>query len=214
LRSFRALLLLLLRPHPTGVLSWASEDVNAEPEVLLLAAAMIGVAASSRHLPSSLHVSDQYSCLILRWATTVPGLDQVSAPTRADVVSLQRDGRHINLLIGRNVATTWTALGHPQRLVWQSSLSPTDQLAVGVAETCNWTDCLMTVAVARMATVEPARGAVRVVMDGRATVRQEVVVEQFLARLAEVDDTALDAAIEAAQAVGPRPKAQARKRRK
>jgi hypothetical protein len=91
LRTAKGLLLFLLRPDPAAVTSWLTEDINAEREIIALAAIFAGIAHRSTGLPSELRGSDTLQHLLCDWIASGVNSGDITlphAPTLA--VTLER----------------------------------------------------------------------------------------------------------------------------
>lgn len=101
LRAAKGLLLFLLRPDPAAVKSWMKEDINAENEVIALAATFAGIAHRSTGLPSELRGSDALQHLLYDWiASGVNGGDITLPHTPTPAVTLLREAATLVLATG------------------------------------------------------------------------------------------------------------------
>jgi hypothetical protein len=91
LRAAKGLLLFLLRSDPSSVRTWLNEGINAEPEVIALAAVFAGIAHRSTGLPSELRGSDVLQHSLFDWiAAGVNGSDIGLPHAAASVMRLER----------------------------------------------------------------------------------------------------------------------------
>ena len=80
LRAAKGLLLFLLRPDPAAAKSWLREDINAEHEVIALAAIFAGIAHRSTGLPSELRGSDTLQHLLYDWIASGVSSGDITLP--------------------------------------------------------------------------------------------------------------------------------------
>jgi hypothetical protein len=98
LKAAKGLLLFLLRPDPAAARSWLTEDINAEHEIIALAAMYTGVAHRSTGLPSELRGSDTLQHLLGDWIASGVNGDDISLPhAPSPAVILER--REANLVL-------------------------------------------------------------------------------------------------------------------
>lgn len=93
LRAAKGLLLFLLRPDPAATKTWLREDINAEHEVIALAAIFAGIAHRSTGLPSELRGSDTLRHLLYDWIASGASSGDIALPhaRAASVRLLPRD---------------------------------------------------------------------------------------------------------------------------
>lgn len=84
LRSAKGLLLFLLRPAPAAVKSWLAEDINAEHEIVAMAAIFAGIAHRSTGLPSELRGSDALQHLLYDWIASGVNSSDIILPHELD----------------------------------------------------------------------------------------------------------------------------------
>lgn len=93
LRAAKGLLLFLLRSDPSAVGTWLQEDINAEAEVIALAAAFAGITHRSTGLPPELRGSDVLQHLLFDWIAAGMGSPDIDLPhSTAYVVKLAHRG--------------------------------------------------------------------------------------------------------------------------
>jgi hypothetical protein len=80
LRAAKGLLLFLLRPDPAAAKSWLREEINAEHEVIALAAIFAGIAHGSTGIPSELRGSDNLQHLLYDWIASGVSSDGITLP--------------------------------------------------------------------------------------------------------------------------------------
>jgi hypothetical protein len=91
LRAAKGLLLFLLRPDPAAAKSWLEEDINAEHEVVALAATFSGIAHRTAGLSSELRGSDTLQHLLYDWIASGVNSRDVTLPhARSPGVMLHR----------------------------------------------------------------------------------------------------------------------------
>ena len=99
LRTAKGLLLFLLRPDPAAVKSWLTEDINAEFEVIALAAIFAGIAHRSIGLPSELRGSDALQHLLYDWIASGVNSGDITLPHMlTPTVALQRKAANLMLI--------------------------------------------------------------------------------------------------------------------
>jgi hypothetical protein len=115
LRAAKGLLLFLLRPDPAAVRTWLDEDINAEAQVIALAAICAGTAHRSTGLPNELRGSDVLQHLLSDWtAKGVGGPDMGIPHSTAPVVRLERRATDLVLTTDGVPAQRWTGVIRPQ----------------------------------------------------------------------------------------------------
>lgn len=80
LRAAKGLLLFLLRSDPTAAKSWLEEDINADHQVVALAAIFAGIAHRSTGLPNRLRGGDTLKHLLSDWIASGTGGDDITLP--------------------------------------------------------------------------------------------------------------------------------------
>jgi hypothetical protein len=106
LRAAKGLLLFLLRPDPAAAKSWLREDINAEHEVIAMAATFAGIAHRSAGLPSELRGSDTLQHLLYDWISSGVGGDDIVLPhTPTPVVTLMRKATSLVLTADSDAGT-------------------------------------------------------------------------------------------------------------
>ena len=80
LRAAKGLLLFLLRSDPAAAKSWLTEDINAEYEIIALAAIFAGIAHRSTGLPSELRGSDTLQHLLCDWIASGVNSGDITLP--------------------------------------------------------------------------------------------------------------------------------------
>jgi hypothetical protein len=93
LRAAKGLLLFLLRSDPSAVGTWLQEDINAEAEVIALAAAFAGISHRSTGLPPELRGSDALQHLLFDWIASGVNSPDIDLPhSTASLVKLAHQG--------------------------------------------------------------------------------------------------------------------------
>lgn len=101
LRAAKGLLLFFLRPDPAAAASWQREDVNAEPEVIALAATFAGIAHRSTGIPSELRGSDTLQGLLYGWIASGINSGDIALPhIPTPAVRLVRQSAALVLTVG------------------------------------------------------------------------------------------------------------------
>lgn len=100
LRSAKGLLLFLLRPAPVAAKSWLTEDINAEHEIVAMAAIFAGIAHRSTGLPSEFRGSDVLQHLLYDWiASGVNGGDIILSHELDPKIILEQNATSLMLTI-------------------------------------------------------------------------------------------------------------------
>jgi hypothetical protein len=114
LRAAKALLLFLLRPDPAAVGTWLDEDINAEAQVIALAAICAGIAHRSTGLPNELRGSEVLQHLLFDWTATGVGGPDIDIPhSTAPAVRLEHRGTDLVLTTDGKPAQRWAGVVSP-----------------------------------------------------------------------------------------------------
>jgi hypothetical protein len=202
-RTTGALLLFLLRPEPEAVLTWWEEDIDAGPEVLALATLLAGVSCRFSGLSTGHRAMPELCHAVLDWIAVGCGLPVDALPHRPYAATGREPGPPRTA--GDSVEQVPGATASILRTTWTTSLTDSDDLAIGVASALGWEDCIETVIDGPTMRIEPVRGGVRAVFPGVRSVRQRLLVDAFAARLDQLDDRQLADALERAATSTGRP---------
>jgi hypothetical protein len=114
LRAAKGLLLFLLRPGPATIRTWLDEDINAEVQVIMLAAICAGIAHRSTGLPNELRGSDVLQHLLFDWTAIGVGGQDIAIPhSSVPVVRLEQGGTDLVLTIDGRPAQRWAGVVSP-----------------------------------------------------------------------------------------------------
>jgi hypothetical protein len=91
LRAAKGLLLFLLRSDPSSIRTWSDEGINAEDEVIALAAVFAGIAHRSTGLPDELRGPDVLQHSLFDWVAAGVNSSDIGLPhSPAVVMRLER----------------------------------------------------------------------------------------------------------------------------